>query len=171
MSACALSLIVPENGYALTVPGVTVSGKNYTVGAPGGVGDVVALTNLLTQLNALSKNERDGSTVWLNPGVYNLKDVYMDNANHLVFSENQGGMIAGLGENREDTILLGGGEDGGHRVLSVKGSKSSNSNVPSMESSRSTTALSPIFSCDSRTAVMTLSLLFLYDPSAKLAII
>ena len=95
--------------------------KSYTVAAPDGIGDVVSLTNLLTNLNAFDDSVRNGSKVWLKPGVYNLDGVYMSEGSHLVFNSNQGGIIAGLGERREDTVLLGGGERGAHRVMSVRG--------------------------------------------------
>ena len=48
-----------------------------TIEAPNGVGDVVALTNAMTQANALSASDRANARIWLKPGVYNLSGVYM----------------------------------------------------------------------------------------------
>lgn len=93
----------------------------YTIDAPNRVGDVAALTNALTKLNALTATQRNGSKIWLKPGVYDLRGVYMNSGSHLFLDSNQGGMLAGLGERREDTVLLGGGETGAHRVLQVGG--------------------------------------------------
>ncbi|MBQ3343002.1 MAG: hypothetical protein IJG84_13965 [Kiritimatiellae bacterium] len=101
---------------------VSLAAYEATIEAPNGVGDVVALTNALAEINALQNNTWFNAKVWLKPGVYNLSGVYMDSANHLNLKSCQGGMIAGLGAGPEDTILLGGGETEGHRVLSASGS-------------------------------------------------
>ena len=96
--------------------------QTYTIEAPNGVGDVVALTNALTQLNALSS--RDNARVWLEPGLYDLRGVFMDSENHLRLDSASGAMIAGLGDGPDKTILLGGGDDsekGRHRILKVGG--------------------------------------------------
>ena len=90
-----------------------------TIPAPGGVGDVAALTNALTQFNALSS--RTSGHIYLQPGVYNLSEVYMTGASHLTISAAQHGLFAGLGDGPEDTVLIGGGESGAHRVLAVGG--------------------------------------------------
>ena len=65
----------------------------YTNEAPNGVGDVVALTNALARYNALSNNARFDARIYLKPGVYNLKDVYMNAASHLVLNSSQGGVV------------------------------------------------------------------------------
>ena len=95
-----------------------------TIEAPNGVGDVVALTNALTELNALEESGRGNARVWLEPGLYDLRGVFMDSGNHLKLSAASGAMIAGLGDGPDKTILLGGGDDaekGRHRILSVSG--------------------------------------------------
>ena len=93
----------------------------YTNEAPNGVGDVVALTNALAQANALTDSARASARIWLKPSLYNLSGVYMTSSSHLRFYVSSGGMIAGLGEKPDDTILLGGGETEKHRVLNVDG--------------------------------------------------
>ena len=112
--------------YALTLDSgaAVMPPKEYTIEAPGGVGDVEALTNALATINSMpsSADGRFNARVWLKPGVYNLADVYMHEKGHLYTEILQGGMIAGLGEGPEDTILIGGGEEGGHRVLCTSGS-------------------------------------------------
>ena len=90
-----------------------------TIPAPNGIGDVVALTNAMAEANALTDSGRANARIWLKPGVYNLSGVYMTGSAHLKFNVSEGGMIAGLGEKPDDTVLLGGGESGAHRVLNV----------------------------------------------------
>ena len=92
-----------------------------TIEAPNGVGDVAALTNALTEANALTDSARASARIWLKPGVYNLSGVYMTAGSHLQFKVSQHGMIAGLGEKPDDTILIGGGEAESHRVLALSG--------------------------------------------------
>ena len=115
--------------YELTLAsGATVlPPKEFTIEAPGGVGDVGALTNALVAINSMKSdaNGRFNARVWLKPGVYDLRGVYMTTttgSGHLCTEIIQGGMIAGLGEGPEDTILLGGGEADGRRVLYTSGS-------------------------------------------------
>lgn len=56
----------------------------FTIPAPNGVGDVVALTNAFQQLDAAGYNGRMGARVWLEPGVYDLSGVYMESVSHLL---------------------------------------------------------------------------------------
>ena len=90
-----------------------------TIQAPDGIGDVVALTNALTELNEATDvyDYKTQVKIWLKPGTYDLSGVYMTSSHHLTIRAFQGGILAGLGADRGDTILLGGGEDGGHGVL------------------------------------------------------
>ena len=92
-----------------------------TIEAPGGVGDVVALTNVLTQFSALSDDDRKNARIWLQPGTYNLSGVYMNSTHHLSMSQSAGGLFAGLGDGPEDTVLVGGGETEAHGVLVMGG--------------------------------------------------
>ena len=92
-----------------------------TIEAPNRVGDVVALTNAMAEANALTDSARANARIWLKPGVYNLSGVYMADGSHLQFKASQHGMIAGLGEKPDDTILIGGGEAEGRRVLALSG--------------------------------------------------
>ena len=113
--------------YALTIDsGASVlPPKEFTIEAPGGVGDVAALTNALAAINSMigDADGRRNAKVYLKPGVYDLSGVYMDTADksHLLTKDIQGGLIAGLGDGPEDTILLGGGSAEGHRVLYTSG--------------------------------------------------
>ena len=98
------------------------SGISYHILAPGGVGDVVALTNALRELKTdYTDDTRHGISVFLEPGLYDLRGVYMSSTSHLVFPQMRAGTIAGLGKGPEDTILLGGGKTGGHRVMALGG--------------------------------------------------
>jgi len=68
-------------------------------------GDVVALTNALANIA--------NTTIKLEAGVYDLKDIAMEPGSHLVLAleAGKGGReIIGLGNGPEDTILLGGGQ-------------------------------------------------------------
>ncbi len=98
----------------------------FTIPAPNGVGDVVALTNALAQINAApadgNPNGRFWSKVWLEPGIYNLSGVYMNADSHLYVNSWHGGVLAGLGDGPRDVILIGGGESEAHRVLNGGGS-------------------------------------------------
>ena len=100
---------------AIAALGASLVAQAYeaTILAPNGVGDVVALTNALTEVNALSDSARSSARIWLKPGFYNLRGVYMNSASHLTISAAQHGLFAGLGAKPEDTVLLGGGEGSG----------------------------------------------------------
>ena len=100
--------------------GTVFAAPTYTIEAPNGVGDVHALTNALTSFNALS--DRTNGRIYLQPGVYDLKGVYMSSGSHLVLDGGKSGIVfAGLGDAPEDTILLGEGEAGGRRVMQSGG--------------------------------------------------
>ncbi len=88
-----------------------------TIEAPGGVGNVTSLTNVLTEFNALSDNDRKNARIYLEKGAYNLSGVYMTSTHHLTVASSNGGLFAGLGDGPEETILLGGGETEAHGVL------------------------------------------------------
>lgn len=103
---------------AAALAATTASALEITIDAPGGVGNVVTLTNALARISADASNAR----LWLEPGVYDLDGIYMTSSSHLTLSSDApGAMIAGLGDAPGDVILKGGGEAGGHRVLYVKG--------------------------------------------------
>ena len=95
---------------AFLIAPVAQAAYEATIPAPNGVGDVVALTNALTELNALS--DRTSARIWLQPGTYNLSGVYMTGEEHLMILACPGGLVAGLGNKPGDTVLLGGGEAG-----------------------------------------------------------
>ena len=92
---------------ALAVAAGAAGAAAVTIPAPEGVGDVAALVAAL---------EQGSSPVWLEPGVYDLKDVAMEEAeaSHLVVKA--GVTLCGRGEKPGDTVLLGGGEAVGRRV-------------------------------------------------------
>ncbi|MBR2839059.1 MAG: hypothetical protein IKE55_09765 [Kiritimatiellae bacterium] len=104
---------------AFLIAPVAQAAYEATIPAPNGVGDVVALTNALTELNALS--DRTSARIWLQPGTYNLSGVYMTGEEHLMILACPGGLVAGLGNKPGDTVLLGGGEAGAHRVIAMGG--------------------------------------------------
>ena len=111
---------------ALCIP-ITAAAKEYTIEAPGGVGDIESLTNALVDINKKILAERNNSKVWLKPGVYNLRGVSMSTGSgtgHLSIKDLNWGLIAGLGDGPEDTILLGGGKEDGLGVLCVSGNNS-----------------------------------------------
>ena len=94
-------------------------GATYRIPAPGGVGDVTALTNAVAQLN---KGNTTGARILLEPGVYDLRGTatVAGKSVHLYFNtRNKGGLVAGLGDKPGDTILLGGGETEKKTVLYI----------------------------------------------------
>lgn len=95
--------------------GASFAASDVTVPAPNGVGDVVALTNALTQANAGTIGN-----VLLEPGVYDLKDVAMESASHLALTTT-GKWLIGTGSNPSEVVLKGGGEEKGRRVLRLSG--------------------------------------------------
>ncbi len=95
-------------------------GATYRISAPGGVGDVTALTNIVAQLNA---GNHTGTKILLEPGVYDLHGTATiiggnpSNA-HLYFNTKCiDGLFAGLGDKPGDTILLGGGATDGKKII------------------------------------------------------
>ena len=111
-------------GVFASLVGTAFAAKTYTIEAPNGVGDVAALTNALTELNKLTESERASLRVWLEPGLYDLRGVFMNSASHLKLNSATGALIAGLGDGPDKTILLGGGDDaemGRHRILDISG--------------------------------------------------
>ena len=108
-------------GYVMVVLSAQAATFERTIEAPNGVGDVVALTNALTELNALTDAARNDMRIWLRQGTYNLSGVYMTSTHHLQIKQSLRGLVAGLGDGPGDTILLGGGETEAHGVLSMEG--------------------------------------------------
>ena len=93
-----------------------------TIPAPNGVGDVVALTNALTELNLVLSAE--GGKIYLEPGVYNLSGVYMTDKSHLNIvhtGASKSLLFAGKGAKPGDTVLIGGGKTEKHRVIQAGG--------------------------------------------------
>lgn len=90
-------------------------GAEVTVHSENGVGDVVALTNVLALANS---NDGAKGIVKLEPGVYNLSDVYMEANSHIKCSASSTRYV-GLGNGPEDTVLLGAGSSGTRRVFNI----------------------------------------------------
>ena len=103
---------------AATIMAATAA-PEYTIHAPNGIGDVTTLTNVLATMETDGASQ--GLKLWLEPGVYNLRGVKMENGCHLSVRHTRNAVIAGLGAKPEDTILLGGGEDDKCRVAYVTG--------------------------------------------------
>jgi hypothetical protein len=98
------------------------AGLTFTIPAPNGIGDVVALTNALAQINALSgMANKNGSKVWLQPGVYDLAGITMYSDSHLHMDWHNC-LLSGLGEGPADTVLLGAGAAENRRVIRCNGS-------------------------------------------------
>ena len=86
------------------------------VPALDGVGDVIALTNAITKAKA-----GEYRNVLLTEGVYDLKDIEMTSGTHLDCTSFSGHMLVGMGSQRGDTILKGGGVSSGCRVVNLQG--------------------------------------------------
>ncbi len=98
------------------------AGLTFTVTAPNGVGDVVALTNAIDQINKLNgMNPKNGSQVWLEPGVYDLAGIAMKADSHL-YMDWHNCWLSGKGDAPGDVVLVGGGETEQLRVLACYGS-------------------------------------------------
>ncbi|MFA7173381.1 MAG: hypothetical protein WC340_08200 [Kiritimatiellia bacterium] len=97
------------------------SGVEYVIEAPGGVGDVVALTNALNQCPTGGGADTMGFTVKLKPGIYNLQGITMDSDYHLVLRQARNAFFAGLGDGPEDTVLIGGGTNDNAGVIKCGG--------------------------------------------------
>lgn len=107
---------------AVTLSSVCVFGAfERTVPATDGVGDVVALTNAIAELNALSDSDTLNSRIYLQPGLYDLRGIHMTAESHLDIQHARNLVFAGLGNGPEDTVLLGGGREEGCRVIKVGG--------------------------------------------------
>ena len=104
---CAAFLAVNEAGAAAV-------NEVFDVPAENGIGDVVALTNVLTQATA------NFNTVRLAPGVYDMTGTVMSPSDHhqLVWSS-YGGNLIGTGAKPEDTVILGGGAEDCCRLLKL----------------------------------------------------
>ena len=104
---------------AFGIAAKSLAAPEYTIHAPNGVGDVVALTNTLATM------ETDGASLglklWLEPGVYDLRGIKTEVGSHLVIRHTRNALIAGLGAKPGDTILLGGGAAEKCRVAYVSG--------------------------------------------------
>ena len=107
-------LLIATGAAVASVLGASAA-PEYTIHAPNGIGDVTTLTNVLATM------ETDGASQGLEPGVYNLRGVKMENGCHLFVRHTRNAVIAGLGAKPDDTILLGGGENDKCRVAYVTG--------------------------------------------------
>ncbi len=111
LAACALAAALPVQA-SLT----------FTIEAPNGVGDVVSLTNALDRINKLDgMNAKNGSKVWLEPGLYDLRGISMKSGSHL-YMEWHNCWLSGKGDGPGDVVLLGGGETEKRRVIECYGS-------------------------------------------------
>ena len=98
------------------------AGLTFTIEAPNGVGDVMALTNAVDRINKLDgMAAKNGSKVWLEPGLYDLRGTYMRSNSHL-YMEWHNCWLAGKGDGPGDVVLLGGGETEKRRVAECYGS-------------------------------------------------
>lgn len=102
MQVCGLALAIASLPFA--VPGAQITKT---------VDSVVSLTNELANL------PKDNVIINLQPGVYDLRGVKMAEGSHLRVDAPRNLTIAGLGQDRSETILLGGGESDGCRVLDL----------------------------------------------------
>ncbi len=105
-------------------------GGPLVVPAPNGVGDTVALTNALAAMKRLNSYAKE-CCILLEPGLYNLAGHYKSTTSHLVLDTGGAGgvFLAGLGDGPEDTILLGEGSAGNHRVIHINSLTISNLTV------------------------------------------
>lgn len=104
---------------ALLASVVACAATEHRVQSQGGVGDVAAL---VSALNAAATAGGSDHTILLEPGVYDLSGVNMAPGSHLKISGISNSKIVGLGANRGDTILVGGGATDQRRVLHIAGS-------------------------------------------------
>ena len=98
---------------------VSLTAKEYIIEAPDGVGDVVALTNAINEINS---GNNTGTRLLLEPGVYDLsgiKSSYSSGVHLYINTKCKDGLIAGLGDKPEDVILKGGGEADKRTVLYI----------------------------------------------------
>ena len=103
---CAAVFVANEAGAAAV-------NEVFDVPAKDGIGDVVELTNVLTQATA------NYNTIRLAPGVYDLTGIVMDPAGHHQLKiSTYGGKFIGTGAKPEDTVVKGGGPADVCRLLS-----------------------------------------------------
>ena len=100
------------------VSAVSLAGTTYHIQAPGGIGDVVALTNAVTLIDAAATT---GTRLLLEPGIYDLAGTSTGAGGaHIRFDKAHTDLlIAGLGATPGDTVLLGGGSADKKRILHV----------------------------------------------------
>ena len=112
-------------GLLLCVSCATASAAlEFTIPAPNGIGDVVALTNAIFQINQANNSN---TKLFLEQGVYDLsgiKSMYGSgttlNGAHLYFNTTcKNALIAGLGDNPENVILKGDGTLGVFHIWST----------------------------------------------------
>ena len=101
-------------GVLAALSSASLFGRTYTIPAPGGVGDVVALTNALLNVNITSVYTEYA----LEPGVYDLRGISLSADSHLVLPVAK--LMFGLGGNPGDTVLLGGGAADNKRILEMR---------------------------------------------------
>ena len=115
-SICKLLL----SGFAVLVSTLALNAVDYRISAPNGVGDVVALTNALTQLKNSSTQEKwRVGNISLEPGIYDLSGFSMEAGSHLCSPAALTCFIFGLGDTPGETILKGAGEAESCRVLKI----------------------------------------------------
>ena len=112
-------------GLLLCVSCATASAAlEFTIPAPNGIGDVVALTNAIFQINQANNSN---TKLFLEQGVYDLsgiKSMYGSgttlNGAHLYFNTTcKNALIAGLGDKPENVILKGDGTLGVFHIWST----------------------------------------------------
>ena len=104
----------------------SLTAKEYIIEAPDGVGDVVALTNAFKKSHYASTAVK----ILLKPGVYDLSGIKMDGSRHLLcYALKATSVIAGLGTNPGDTVLLGGGATDNCRIMDLYGGDVTVSNL------------------------------------------
>ena len=103
-------------------------GGAYVVSAPGGTGDVNALTNAVACASTLGSQYIVDKMVLLEPGTYRFNGVAMQPAaSHLNIGS--AFLLAGKGASRDDTVLIGDGDAGGCRVIKFDGVSGTVSNL------------------------------------------
>lgn len=104
---------------ALLSASVSTAAIEITIQAPGGVGDVTALTNAVALIDSNS-NGTTGTRLWLQPGVYDLTGTSTGGGGaHIRFDKlHKDLLIAGLGATPGDTVLVAGPADN-KRILHI----------------------------------------------------
>lgn len=103
---------------AMAVAAASAEAATYEISAPGGVGDVTALTNAFAEVG---KSDTTGAQILLSPGVYDLRGTQIGSggAHWRLDKKMKNGLIAGTGATPGDTILLGGGETDKKRIFHI----------------------------------------------------